>query len=137
MLIIDFIDQHRSDYGVEPICRALQATTAQIALSTYWAAKTRPPSAKSLRDAELTEKIHRVHEENYGVYGARKFHAHLQREGVAVARCSGTAPARRRAAWGFSSEGPQGQDSGSRPGAAPGSGAARFHGQCPGSALGR
>lgn len=88
MLIIDFIDQHRSDYGVEPICRALQATTAQIAPSTYWAAKTRPPSAKSLRDAELTEKIHRVHEENYGVYGARKFHAHLQREGVAVARCT-------------------------------------------------
>jgi putative transposase len=43
-----------------------------IAPSTYYAAKARQPSARSIRDAEVTEAIERVHEENYGVYGIRK-----------------------------------------------------------------
>jgi len=63
-----------------------------IAPSTYYATKTRPVSARSLRDAEVTEAIERIHEENYGVYGIRKVWAALGREGgVAgrpVARCT-------------------------------------------------
>ena len=33
-------------------------------------------------------EIRRVHEANYGVYGARKVHAQLRREGLQVARCT-------------------------------------------------
>ena len=62
-----FVDAHRDEHGVEPICRTLQ-----IAPSSYYAHRTRKPSARQQRDAELTEEITRVHEENYGVYGARK-----------------------------------------------------------------
>lgn len=40
------------------------------------------------RDAELIERIRRVHAENYGVYGARKVWWQLRREGVPVARCT-------------------------------------------------
>ncbi|MCD2115164.1 IS3 family transposase, partial [Rhodococcus rhodochrous] len=69
------------------VCRVLTRTGVQIAPSTYYAAKTRPPSARAVRDAELIEEIHRVHAENYAVYGARKVHAELQRQGVRVARC--------------------------------------------------
>ncbi|WP_462183509.1 IS3 family transposase, partial [Frankia sp. AgKG'84/4] len=52
------------------------------------AAKKRPPSARSLRDAELLVEIERVWKENYEVYGARKVWRVLNREGIAVARCT-------------------------------------------------
>src|SRR5690606_19708030 len=80
-----YIDAHRAEFGVEPICRALEDTPGQIAPSTYYAAKTRPPSARDLRDQELCEQITRIHEDNYGVYGVRKVHAALRREGERVA----------------------------------------------------
>lgn len=63
-----------------------------IAPNTYRAAKTRPPSARSNRDAELVEEIRRVHGDRQigrGVYGARKVWNHLVKvEGRQVARCT-------------------------------------------------
>ena len=60
-----------------------------IAPSTYYAAKTREPSARALRDAELKLEIERVYSESYdGCYGARKVWKQLKREGVPVARCT-------------------------------------------------
>ena len=58
--MIRFFDAHRDRFGVEPICRALQ-----FAPSTYWSAKRRPPSARSMRDEELKVEIPRVFEENH------------------------------------------------------------------------
>ena len=80
-----YIDAHRAEYGVEPICRALEGTPAQIAPSSYYAAKQRPSSHRSLRDRDLRKKIARIHEKDYGVYGVRKIHAALRREGERVA----------------------------------------------------
>ena len=60
----------------------------QIAPSTYYATKNRVPSARELRDAELSEEITRVHTANLGVYGARKVWNELKREGTTVARCT-------------------------------------------------
>ena len=79
--MIIFIDEHRERYGVEPICQELP-----IAPSTYYAAKSRPPSARSLRDAELEVEIKRIYEENFSVYGARKVWRQLEREGIQAAR---------------------------------------------------
>jgi putative transposase len=59
-----------------------------IAPQTYHAAKSRPPSARSLRDEELKKEITRIWEENYGVYGVRKVWRQLNREGITVARCT-------------------------------------------------
>jgi len=78
-----FIDTYRDRFGVEPICRVLQ-----FAPSTYWSAKRRPPSVRSIRDEELKTEITRVHSENFGVYGAPKVWAQLNREGIRVARCT-------------------------------------------------
>lgn len=78
-----FIETNRSRFGVEPICRVLQ-----VAPSTYYAARRRPPSARQLRDEALTPELVRVHAEHFGVYGARKVWRQLQREGHAVARCT-------------------------------------------------
>ncbi len=60
----------------------------QVAPSTYYAAKNRPPSARAQRDAELLVEIRRVWKENYEVYGARKVWRQLNREGITVARCT-------------------------------------------------
>ncbi len=87
-MIVDYIDAHKTDHGVEPICRVLSHAGVQIAPSTYYAAKTRPPSPRTVRDAELVKEIHRVHGENYAVYGARKVCAELKRQGIRVARCT-------------------------------------------------
>lgn len=83
-----FIDQYRSAYGVEPICKVLP-----IAPSTYYEhvrrrahPETAPPRAK--RDCELMQEIRRVFEENFQVYGVRKVWRQLLRERHAVARCT-------------------------------------------------
>jgi putative transposase len=86
---VAFIDAHRHRqteglvWGVEPICRVLQ-----VAPSTYHAAKSRPLSARAVRDQELKAQIARVHAEHYGVYGADKVWAQLNRERIRVARCT-------------------------------------------------
>jgi putative transposase len=86
--MVSFIDAHRQEYGVEPICRELP-----IAPSVYYEAKARQadPSllpARSRRDAELVGEIERVHKANFRVYGARKVWRQLQRENVNIARCT-------------------------------------------------
>ena len=69
------------EVGVEPICAVLKSAGLTIAPSSYHAAKTRPPSARATRDAELVEDLKVSHKANLGVYGARKIHAELNREG--------------------------------------------------------
>jgi putative transposase len=62
-----------------------------VAPSTYYDARTaaeRGPSPRGLRDERLKSEIRRVHQDNYGVYGARKVWLALNREGIAVARCT-------------------------------------------------
>ena len=76
-----FIDAHRDQFGVEPICKVLE-----IAPSSYYAAKARPPSARAVRDAQLKVEIRRVYDDNFGVYGAEKLWRQLYREGIVVGR---------------------------------------------------
>lgn len=76
-----YIDQYKDRFGVEPICRTLE-----IAPSTYYAARSRPPSARQRQDEELKPKVERVHVGNYGVYGVQKVWRQLRREGVEVGR---------------------------------------------------
>lgn len=87
--MIRFIDEHKDRrsgelrWGIEPIAEVLG-----IAPSTYHAAKKRPPSARSVRDAELRPQILRVWEQNLAVYGADKVWDQLNKDGVRVARCT-------------------------------------------------
>jgi len=59
----------------------LTAHDCGIHPSTYYAYKTRAPSARSVRDAKLTALIVNIHETNYRVYGVRKVWAELKRRG--------------------------------------------------------
>ena len=65
--MVDYIDAHKDEFGIEPICSELP-----IAPSTYYAAKTRPPSARTQRDAVLAPALRQLWVDNYRVYGARK-----------------------------------------------------------------
>jgi putative transposase len=84
-----FIDEHKERrsgqllWGVEPI-----AETLGIATSTYYAAKARPPSRRSIRDDELKVLIRQCWESNLSVYGADKIWDQLNKDGVTVARCT-------------------------------------------------
>lgn len=86
--VIQYIDEHREEHGVEPICRTLTEAGTAIAPSTYYASKTRPPSERSERDAELALKIAVLHRDNHGVYGVRKMWHLLRQSGCDVARCT-------------------------------------------------
>jgi putative transposase len=44
--MVSYIDKHREEFGIEPICKVLQ-----VAPSTYYAAKKRPLSARATRDS--------------------------------------------------------------------------------------
>jgi len=85
---VRFIDEHKDVFGVEPICRVLTGHGAPIAPSTYYAAKSRPPSARAVRDAQLKTEITRVWKENREVYGADKVWLELNRQGIRAARCT-------------------------------------------------
>ena len=76
-----FIDAHKERFGVEPIC-----DTLQVAPSTYYATKTRPPSARAQSDAALKPVVKRVHAENFDVYGVHKVWRQMNREGFPVGR---------------------------------------------------
>ena len=82
------VDEHRAAHGVEPICAVLQ-----VAPSAYrrHAAQRRDQtlrSARAQRDDALMPKIEQVWNENLQVYGADKVWKQLNRENVAVARCT-------------------------------------------------
>lgn len=86
--MVAFIDQHREQHGVEPICRVLP-----IAPSVYYEFKARqadparvPPRVK--RDAALRVEIRRVWDEQDSAYGAKKVWKQLRLEGILAARCT-------------------------------------------------
>ena len=88
-MVIEFIDEFKERFGVEPICAVLREQGCGIAPSTFYAAKTRPPSARAVRDAEVMIEIRRVWEDRRRgrrLYGARKVWRQLQRDGIEVGR---------------------------------------------------
>ena len=83
-----FVDQHKEQYGVEPICRQIQ-----IAPSSYYEHKAceRDPdrlSDRIKRDKALECDIQRVWKNNFKVYGANKIWRQMLREGIRVVRCT-------------------------------------------------
>jgi putative transposase len=89
---VAFIDTNRDEVvegrklGVESICTVLRNAGVQVAASTYYAAKTRRPSARAIRDSELRPALRKLWEDNYCVYGARKLWKAAGRAGYDVGR---------------------------------------------------
>jgi putative transposase len=78
---VEFVDIHRGEFGVEPICNTLQ-----VAPSTYYAAKKRPVSARALRDQLLMPILLALWIANRKLYGAHKLWKAARRAGHDIGR---------------------------------------------------
>ena len=85
-MIVDYIDGHRDEFGVEPICRVLTEHGCQIAPSTYYARKRRPPSARAVRDVAMMQVLMVLWVANRKVYGAHKLWKAARRAGHDIGR---------------------------------------------------
>ena len=86
--MMDFIEESREAFGVEPICKALQ-----FAPSTYYdrraiAGDPERSSRRAKSDAAMSLRIDGAWEDNRKLYGARKIWHVLRRDGQDVARCT-------------------------------------------------
>jgi putative transposase len=82
-VVAGFIDEHRDQFGVEPICRVLTAHGVKIGPSTYYAHHSRPRSARNVRDEQLGEAIERIYHNRRrgrGLSGVRKMWRLLRRD---------------------------------------------------------
>ena len=94
-LICQFIDERKQEFGVAPICRALSAPGIQIAPRTYWARRAAVPGKRELWDTAVTEILTGIYEADENgrrppesLYGTVKMWAHLNRQGIPVAKCT-------------------------------------------------
>jgi putative transposase len=76
-----YIEERRDTFGVEPICRVLE-----VPASTFYARRSRVPSARELADRELLEQIRAARNGYRRAYGARKTWKELKRREVEVGR---------------------------------------------------
>ena len=87
-VLIAFTGTHRAEYGIDSIYEQLPITP-----SPYYEHKSRQVDPSRLpprgpRDGEVTGSIHRLWEEIFRAYGARKVWRQLRRGGIPVARCT-------------------------------------------------
>ncbi|MBI3686101.1 MAG: IS3 family transposase [Actinobacteria bacterium] len=95
-VLVAFIDSVKERFGVEPVCRVLSQFVCKIAPSTYYAARSRPPSAREQRDEKIgvvLEEIWRDPDGGREVAGARKMWQLMRKRGITVdggpvARCT-------------------------------------------------
>lgn len=82
-MTVEYIDAHREEFGVEPICAVLQ-----FAPSTYYAVKRRQlaPSARATRDVVMAQMLLSLWVTNRKVYGAHKLWKAARRAGHDIGR---------------------------------------------------
>jgi transposase InsO family protein len=87
-MVMSFIDSHREELGIEPICRELAVAPSSYHAHAARLADPAKRSDRSRRDDEIKEQIGQVHEASSGLYGTRKVWHQMRREGSKVAKCT-------------------------------------------------
>ena len=85
---MSFIDSHREELGIEPICRELAVAPSSYHEHAVRLADPGKRPVRARRDDEIKEQIRRVHDASFGLYGTRKVWHQLRREGIKVAKCT-------------------------------------------------
>lgn len=75
------MSEHQAVHPIATMCRMLGVST-----SGYYAWLEREPSARATSDAELLERIRRIHTKSRGTYGVPRVHAEFKAEGTHVGR---------------------------------------------------
>lgn len=91
---MSFVDAHREEPGIEPICRELAIAPSPCHEHVARLADPGRRPARARRDDEPCEAIKRAHDAGFGLHGTRKAWHQLRREGVAVASCTVERPMR-------------------------------------------
>jgi len=95
--VIAFISEHKDHrvgdglrWGVEPLCAVLSEHGIAISVSTYYEWVGRTPTARQLRDQQVTDLIlaERDASKLVAALGSRKMWLHLRGKGHDVARCT-------------------------------------------------
>ena len=71
-MIFGFIAAKKAEHSIKTMCRVLG-----VSRSGFHAWQSRRPSARSLEDERLTERIRQIHKDNRQVYGSPRIHAEL------------------------------------------------------------
>jgi len=80
--VFAFVERQKGEHAIATLCRVLGVST-----SGYYAWRKRPPSVRAQADAELAQRIRRIHGESRGTYGAPRIHAALRlQEGICCSR---------------------------------------------------
>ena len=74
-----FVETEKANYPVSVICRMLKFSP-----KSYYAWRTREPSARQLETERLLVQIREAFELGRGTYGSPRVHAELQQSGIAV-----------------------------------------------------
>src|SRR4051812_35310407 len=72
------------DLAAEGVPVAVACRVLKVSRAGYYGWRDRPPSARSVADADLSQTIARVHRDSRGTYGSPRVHAEL-RLGLGVA----------------------------------------------------
>jgi putative transposase len=75
------VKAYPAEHRIATMCRVLG-----VSASGYYAWQHRAPSTRAQRDAALTMKIHTIHLESRGTYGAPRVHAELTAQGITLGR---------------------------------------------------
>jgi transposase InsO family protein len=86
--MVQFIDAHKAEYGVESICTVLPIAPSTYYLHQVQAADPTRRSARAQRDVTRCADIRRVWTTHRQVYGARKVWRQLRREAIVAPRCA-------------------------------------------------
>ncbi|MGD3109435.1 IS3 family transposase [Streptomyces sp. YGL11-2] len=76
-----FVDDHRDAFGVKRLCRMLQVSRSGF---YQWLAGAEARAGRTRADAELAERIARIHRESDGTYGVPRVTAELKDAGRPV-----------------------------------------------------
>jgi putative transposase len=76
-----YVDEHRTRFGVEPICRTLG-----VSASAYYERRSGRRSARQVEDERLLARIRELHAANYCAYGYRRMWLSLKRARERVGR---------------------------------------------------
>lgn len=72
---------HQAEFPIRVMARVLR-----VSASGFYAWRSRPASARSTQDADLTRRIRTIHAGSRKTYGAPRVHAELKAEGTAIGR---------------------------------------------------
>jgi putative transposase len=80
-VIFEFVAAEKAEHSIKTMCRVLE-----VSRSGFHAWQSRPPSARTVADAALTERIREIHARNRKVYGAPRIWLDLREEGARIGR---------------------------------------------------